>query len=54
MAFARETMRIYPTVSDCVGELSRLRAICLLGCHEILFTPILTAGEFLTEHSMRY
>ena len=49
MTIARETMRIYPTASGCAGEPLVLRPICLLDCHEILFTPILTAGEFLTE-----
>lgn len=49
MAIARETMRIYPTASGCAGEPLGLRPIRILDCHEILFTPILTAGEFLTE-----
>lgn len=49
MSFARETMRIYPTASGCAGELPGLRPICVPGCHEILVTPILRAGEFLTK-----
>ena len=42
-------MRIYPTASAWVGEPPGLRPICRLDCHEILFKPVLTAGEFLTE-----